>query len=107
VFGVNDQDSAKLVSDLAGEETVVFETMSRAIDAEESGLSFGQQHVGRALLTPMKSAHCARPPAPVSRRAAPDHRRQAALLCRSRVRRAVRSGMIDRAVAGLQTNGSI
>lgn len=26
--------------------------MSRAIDAEESGLSFGQQHVGRALLTP-------------------------------------------------------
>lgn len=52
VFGVNDQDSAKLVSDLAGQETVVFETMSRAIDAEESGLSFGQQHVGRALLTP-------------------------------------------------------
>jgi len=52
VFGVNDQDSAKLVSDLAGQETVVFETMSRAIDAEESGLSYGQQHVGRALLTP-------------------------------------------------------
>jgi type IV secretion system protein VirD4 len=59
VFGVNDHDSAKLVSDLAGQETVVFETMSRAIDAEETGLSFGQQHVGRALLTPMKSAHCA------------------------------------------------
>jgi type IV secretion system protein VirD4 len=52
VFGVNDQDSAKLISDLAGQETVVFETMSRAIDTEESGLSFGQQHVGRALLTP-------------------------------------------------------
>ena len=52
MFGVNDQDSAKLVSDLAGQETVVFETMSRAIDAEETGLSFGQQHVGRALLTP-------------------------------------------------------
>jgi type IV secretion system protein VirD4 len=52
VFGVNDQDSAKLVSDLAGQETVVFETMSRAIDAEESGISYGQQHVGRALLTP-------------------------------------------------------
>jgi type IV secretion system protein VirD4 len=52
VFGVNDHDSAKLVSDLLGQETVVFETMSRAIDAEETGMSFGTQHVGRPLLTP-------------------------------------------------------
>ncbi len=52
VFGVNDHDSAKLVSDLLGQETVVFETMSRAIDAEETSISFGAQHVGRALLTP-------------------------------------------------------
>ncbi|MBN8830509.1 MAG: type IV secretory system conjugative DNA transfer family protein [Sphingomonadales bacterium] len=52
VFGVNDQDSAKLVSDLAGQETVVFETMSRALDAEQTGISYGQQHVGRPLLTP-------------------------------------------------------
>ena len=52
VFGVNDHDSARLVSDLLGHETVVFETMSRAIDAEETGISFGAQHVGRALLTP-------------------------------------------------------
>jgi len=52
IFGVNDHDSAKLVSDLLGQETVVFETMSRAIDAEETGISFGQQHVGRPLLTP-------------------------------------------------------
>lgn len=52
VFGVNDYDSARLVSDLLGQETVVFETMSRAIDAEESGISFGVQHVGRPLLTP-------------------------------------------------------
>ncbi|WP_296223054.1 type IV secretory system conjugative DNA transfer family protein, partial [uncultured Sphingomonas sp.] len=52
VFGVNDHDSAKLVSDLLGQETVVFETMSRAIDAEETGISFGAQHVGRPLLTP-------------------------------------------------------
>lgn len=52
VFGVNDHDSAKLVSDLLGQETVVFETMSRALDAEETGLSFGTQHVGRPLLTP-------------------------------------------------------
>ena len=52
VFGVNDHDSAKLVSDLLGQETVVFETMSRAIDAEETGISFGLQHVGRPLLTP-------------------------------------------------------
>ena len=52
VFGVNDHDSAKLVSDLLGQETVVFETMSRAIDAEETGISFGSQHVARPLLTP-------------------------------------------------------
>ena len=52
VFGVNDHDSARLVSDLLGQETVVFETMSRAIDAEETGISFGSQHVARPLLTP-------------------------------------------------------
>ena len=48
VFGVIDHHSAKLVSDLLGQETVVFETMSRALDAEETGISFGTQHVGRA-----------------------------------------------------------
>jgi len=52
IFGVNDYDSAKLVSDLLGQETVMFETMSRALDAEETGISFGVQHVGRPLLTP-------------------------------------------------------
>ncbi len=52
VFGVNDHDSARLVSDLLGQETVVFQTMSRALDAEASGVTLGEQHVGRALLTP-------------------------------------------------------
>jgi len=52
IFGVNDHQSAQLVSDLLGQETVVFETVSRAIDAEETGLSFSQHHTGRALLTP-------------------------------------------------------
>ena len=52
IFGVNDHDSAKLVSDLLGQETVVFETMSRALDSEQSGISFGSQHVARPLLTP-------------------------------------------------------
>jgi type IV secretion system protein VirD4 len=52
IFGVNDQQSAQLVSDLLGQETVVFETVSRAIDAEASGLSFTQHHTARALLTP-------------------------------------------------------
>lgn len=37
----NDQQSAQLVSDLLGQETVVFETMSRALDAEYSGITFG------------------------------------------------------------------
>ncbi len=30
----------------------MFESMSRALDAEASGIIFGQQHVGRPLLTP-------------------------------------------------------
>ncbi len=52
VFGVNDHDSAKLVSDLLGQQTVVFDSLSRALDSEKSGLSYGEQHVGRPLLTP-------------------------------------------------------
>lgn len=52
VFGVNDHDSAQLVSDLLGQETVVFQTMSRALDSEKSGLSYGEQHTARPLLTP-------------------------------------------------------
>lgn len=52
VFGVNDHDSARLVSDLLGQETVVFNTAARALDAEKTGLTFAEQHVGRPLLTP-------------------------------------------------------
>jgi type IV secretion system protein VirD4 len=52
VFGVNDHDSAKLVSDLLGQETVVFQTMSRALDSDKSGLTFSEHHTGRPLLTP-------------------------------------------------------
>ncbi len=52
VFGVNDHDSARLVSDLTGQETVVFQTMSRALDAEKSGISYGEQHVAHPLMTP-------------------------------------------------------
>lgn len=52
VFGVNDHESARLVSDLLGQETVVFQTMSRALDSDKSGLSFAEHHAGRPLLTP-------------------------------------------------------
>ena len=52
VFGVNDHDSARLVSDLLGQGTVVFQTMARAIDAKETGISYSEQHVARPLLTP-------------------------------------------------------
>lgn len=52
VFSVNDHDSARLVSDLLRQETVVFQTMSRALDYEKSGISLGEQHTGRPLLTP-------------------------------------------------------
>ena len=30
----------------------MFQTMSRALDAEESGITYGEQHIARALLTP-------------------------------------------------------
>lgn len=52
VFGVNDQDTARLVSDLVGQETVVFQAMARALDSEKSGISYSEQHTARALLTP-------------------------------------------------------
>ncbi|MDN5927047.1 MAG: type IV secretory system conjugative DNA transfer family protein [Hyphomicrobiales bacterium] len=52
VFGVNDHDSARLVSDLLGQGTAVFKTMGQALDSEKSGISFGEHHSGRPLLTP-------------------------------------------------------
>ena len=52
VFGVNDHESARLISDMLGQATVVFESMGRALDSEKSGISYGEQHVGRPLATP-------------------------------------------------------
>ncbi|ODT74352.1 MAG: conjugal transfer protein TraG [Pelagibacterium sp. SCN 64-44] len=52
VFGVNDHESARLVSDLLGQETAVFNTMGQALDSEKSGISYGEHHAGRPLLTP-------------------------------------------------------
>lgn len=52
VFGVNDHDTARLVSDLLGQGTIVFQTVSRALDSDRSGLSYAQHHAGRPLLTP-------------------------------------------------------
>ncbi|MGN6421949.1 MAG: type IV secretory system conjugative DNA transfer family protein [Asticcacaulis sp.] len=52
VFGVNDHDSARLVSDLLGQATVVFSAMSRNLDSNDSGISWSDQHIGRPLLTP-------------------------------------------------------
>jgi type IV secretion system protein VirD4 len=52
VFGVNDHESARLVSDLLGQGTIVFETVSRALDSDQTGISYSGQHVGRPLLTP-------------------------------------------------------
>ena len=40
------------MSDLLGQQTVVFDTLSRALDFQRSGLSYGEQHVGWPLLTP-------------------------------------------------------
>lgn len=52
VFGVNDHDTARLVSDLLGQETVVFQTMAHALDSDRSGITHTQHHTGRSLLTP-------------------------------------------------------
>jgi type IV secretion system protein VirD4 len=52
VFGVNDHESSRLVSDLMGQETVIFQTMARALDSEQSGISYNEQHTGRPLMTP-------------------------------------------------------
>jgi type IV secretion system protein VirD4 len=52
VFGVNDHESSRLVSDLLGQETVIFQTMARALDSEQSGISYSEQHTGRPLMTP-------------------------------------------------------
>ncbi len=52
IFGVNDHESARLASDLLGQETVVFETSSQALDSEKSGLTYAQHHTARPLLTP-------------------------------------------------------
>jgi type IV secretion system protein VirD4 len=52
IFGVNDHESARLVSDLLGQSTVVFQTMSRNLDSEDTGISYSAHHTGRPLLTP-------------------------------------------------------
>jgi type IV secretion system protein VirD4 len=41
-----------LVSDLLGQGTIMFETASRNLDSEKTGISYSGQHVGRPLLTP-------------------------------------------------------
>ncbi|MBB6182356.1 type IV secretory system conjugative DNA transfer family protein [Pseudorhizobium flavum] len=51
VFGVNDHDSARLVSELLGQETVVFRTMAHSVDSEQSGITYSQHHTARPLLT--------------------------------------------------------
>lgn len=52
VFGVNDHESARLISDLLGQETIVFQTIGRVLDSEMTGISYSQQQIGRSLLTP-------------------------------------------------------
>ncbi|ADU12227.1 type IV secretory system conjugative DNA transfer family protein [Asticcacaulis excentricus] len=52
VFGVNDYETSRLVSDLLGQETVVFQSTGRNMDSNKSGLSYSEHHTGRPLLTP-------------------------------------------------------
>lgn len=52
IFGVNDHETARFVSDLLGNETIQFQTMSRALDATETGITYATHQTGRPLLTP-------------------------------------------------------
>ncbi len=56
VFGVNDHETAQLVSNLLGQSTVVFHTTSNTsgplFGSVEPTSSRGEQHAGRPLLTP-------------------------------------------------------
>ena len=56
VFGVNDHETAQLISNLLGQSTVVFHTLSDTrgplFGSVEPTSSRGEQHVGRPLLTP-------------------------------------------------------
>jgi type IV secretion system protein VirD4 len=52
IFGVNDHETARLVSDLLGNETIQFQTMSRALDASKTGVTYATHQSGRPLLTP-------------------------------------------------------
>lgn len=52
VFGVNDHESARMVSDLLGQETAEFQTMARTLDPEKHGITISDQQTARALLTP-------------------------------------------------------
>ncbi|WP_343685372.1 type IV secretory system conjugative DNA transfer family protein [Asticcacaulis sp.] len=52
VFGVNDYETSRLVSDLLGQETVSFEARNRNLDSDKTGLSYSEHHTGRPLLTP-------------------------------------------------------
>ncbi|BEV13090.1 type IV secretory system conjugative DNA transfer family protein (plasmid) [Asticcacaulis sp. DW145] len=52
VFGVNDYETSRLVSDLLGQETVSFEARNRNLDSDKSGISYSGHHTGRPLLTP-------------------------------------------------------
>jgi type IV secretion system protein VirD4 len=52
VFGVNDQQTARQISDMLGQTTVTFRSMGHNLDSEKSGISHNEQHTGRPLLTP-------------------------------------------------------
>jgi type IV secretion system protein VirD4 len=52
VFGVNDHEGARLVSDLLGSETVVFKTASATFNGDHSNLSLAAHHTGRPVLMP-------------------------------------------------------
>lgn len=90
IFAVNDDDSARLASDLLGQGMVVHQTTRQAMDSDRSGLTYAERHSGRPLLTSdeVRNLPCV-PPTPVSCLDAAGLRRQTAPLCRPGVQGAV------------------
>lgn len=90
MFGVNDHQSAQLVSDLLSQETVAFDTISRALGRRGKRDIVQSAEYRPPAADPRRGPNAKiRPPNSLPRRAAAGHCHKTALLYRSRVLRAV------------------
>jgi type IV secretion system protein VirD4 len=59
IFGVNDRETTRPVSDFFGNGTILDQTMSHALDARETAITHATHQTGQQLLTPdeVRSLH--------------------------------------------------